>query len=107
MGEGHYTNADLGRDYVMLVSRAKGANRGQAATKRRISSLDVDLTEYYKLNENLKFLESLKFGREVIKNLELILGKGFKEADRILEQEKIDGLNLNRISGLPLSSHKG
>ena len=100
MEDKKYTNADLGRDYVTVMSRKDGGKTGYNATRKRISRSGIDLPKVYREEGNLEAVEGI--GKGIKSILELILEKGVEEAGKIFEGGRVQ----LRIPGRPLPKNK-
>ena len=102
MEDSNYTNIDLGRDYLLVVSRRNGINRAYSHIRKKISEADIDIPGFYRWQRSLKDLKFKGVGEGTRTILELILEKGVNELNIIFEEEKTH----LRIAGPPLPKNK-
>ena len=89
----NYTNEDLANDYAILMLRVYVNDRAHrkeiSRNSSRISQLTIDLPIFYGKNNSLASSGELGVDNKTRGILELILGKGFSEAEKILGNGKV------------------
>ncbi len=86
-----YTNQQLAHDYLIIMSQYSGM-LPYLGVKRAIEKCEVDIPSFYQQHGSLADITISGVGPGSMRRLELILEKGFEEAKRIIEEEKIFGM---------------
>jgi len=104
MAKETYTNEDLARDYVRIVSQERGVTPFHSTQRRGISEYGPSISELYSKEGSLDKLNISGVGANAKKVLELLLEHGLTETSRIFcERESEEHLkkNLNRLKFRP------